>query len=504
MHSRGVISDKTRRPAASSGMILTCENRGVTPPVSLTMPLVGGFTQGSYVSPSSALNTLMLRAPKSHHTFPLRSRLANSRYCNGPVSCCDVGEARQALLLGPVAPSWFETRSEIVSKIDTENCCTIRVQSWTGDRNWKMRLILNIDLSKIDESEIQNHEIPFGSTLLDWAKDKTGFWFESRIIRSQIGGDVVATGPYSSTNRLCKLTVARLFINTRNATVPSRMCAAASIFVHRRMPKRKCEFSDSSETVFQEFFQGRMRHEIVGSHFPVADRRSSKCNVNGENHRNHSKFLVYCNLTQLQRRYKGNTARRADEAICRRVGVALIAPRRYWFDSRRETPHSFVCDSCYTMSLLGEFSRGSPVSPALAFQRCFILTSTTKKWKLYITVFTDFIREQIFYESDVFLLIYFNRFAKLQLGLTSSQPEQNKAGCTIVWCVALGCDEIHLLAVSQLSDDLSVTGADTDNRNARISLSTRICFILIGYRRNLLHPDWLLLIATQSTIVEPA
>ncbi|KAJ8890229.1 hypothetical protein PR048_009737 [Dryococelus australis] len=37
--------------------------------------------------------------------------------------------------LCPVAPSWFETRSEIESKIDTENCYTIRVQSWTGDRD---------------------------------------------------------------------------------------------------------------------------------------------------------------------------------------------------------------------------------------------------------------------------------------------------------------------------------------------------------------------------------
>ncbi|KAJ8875046.1 hypothetical protein PR048_022936 [Dryococelus australis] len=35
----------------------------------------------------------------------------------------------------PVAPSWFETRSEIGSKIDTGNCCTIRVQSWTGYRD---------------------------------------------------------------------------------------------------------------------------------------------------------------------------------------------------------------------------------------------------------------------------------------------------------------------------------------------------------------------------------
>ncbi|KAJ8888298.1 hypothetical protein PR048_007785 [Dryococelus australis] len=35
----------------------------------------------------------------------------------------------------PVAPSWFETRPKIGSKIEKENCCTIRAQSWTGDRN---------------------------------------------------------------------------------------------------------------------------------------------------------------------------------------------------------------------------------------------------------------------------------------------------------------------------------------------------------------------------------
>ncbi|KAJ8879959.1 hypothetical protein PR048_020580 [Dryococelus australis] len=35
----------------------------------------------------------------------------------------------------PVASSWFETRSEIASKIDTENCCTVLVQNWMGDRD---------------------------------------------------------------------------------------------------------------------------------------------------------------------------------------------------------------------------------------------------------------------------------------------------------------------------------------------------------------------------------
>ncbi|KAJ8890412.1 hypothetical protein PR048_009920 [Dryococelus australis] len=65
--------------------------------------------------------------------------------------------------LCPVAPSWFETRSEIGSKIDTENCCTIRVQSWTGDRD---EVILNrqfrrFEFSNRDQqpSSTNNHEI---------------------------------------------------------------------------------------------------------------------------------------------------------------------------------------------------------------------------------------------------------------------------------------------------------------------------------------------------------
>ncbi|KAJ8866928.1 hypothetical protein PR048_032790 [Dryococelus australis] len=35
----------------------------------------------------------------------------------------------------PVVPSWFETQSEIVSKIGTGNCCAVRVQNWTGVRD---------------------------------------------------------------------------------------------------------------------------------------------------------------------------------------------------------------------------------------------------------------------------------------------------------------------------------------------------------------------------------
>ncbi|KAJ8898354.1 hypothetical protein PR048_003714 [Dryococelus australis] len=43
----------------------------------------------------------------------------------------------------PVAPSWFETRSEIGSKIDRENCCTIRVQNWTEDLEIEAKFISN-------------------------------------------------------------------------------------------------------------------------------------------------------------------------------------------------------------------------------------------------------------------------------------------------------------------------------------------------------------------------
>ncbi|KAJ8885946.1 hypothetical protein PR048_012152 [Dryococelus australis] len=41
----------------------------------------------------------------------------------------------------------------------------------------------------------------------------------------------------------------------------------------------------------------------------------------------------------------------------------------------RVTPDFRKCKSCYTMSLVGGFSRGSPVSPALSFRCCPILIS---------------------------------------------------------------------------------------------------------------------------------
>ncbi|KAJ8870470.1 hypothetical protein PR048_029492 [Dryococelus australis] len=43
----------------------------------------------------------------------------------------------------------------------------------------------------------------------------------------------------------------------------------------------------------------------------------------------------------------------------------------------RVTPDLRMWESCRTMRLVGGFSRGSPVSPALSFRRCSILTSVT-------------------------------------------------------------------------------------------------------------------------------
>ncbi|KAJ8877411.1 hypothetical protein PR048_021865 [Dryococelus australis] len=70
-------------------------------------------------------------------------------------------------LIGSQDSDWFETRPQIGSKIDTENCNTILVQSWTGDRDEvhfepAKLAVRNLDPRSpaiIDESEIQNREI---------------------------------------------------------------------------------------------------------------------------------------------------------------------------------------------------------------------------------------------------------------------------------------------------------------------------------------------------------
>ncbi|KAJ8895983.1 hypothetical protein PR048_001324 [Dryococelus australis] len=81
-----------------------------------TMPLVGGFPRESPapLAIALAINPHRLSRPR-WNMRGLAVTLLNYQ--------------------GPVAPSWFETQSELGSKIDTENCCTIPVQSWTGDRD---------------------------------------------------------------------------------------------------------------------------------------------------------------------------------------------------------------------------------------------------------------------------------------------------------------------------------------------------------------------------------
>ncbi|KAJ8869642.1 hypothetical protein PR048_028635 [Dryococelus australis] len=64
--------------------------------------------------------------------------------------------ASEEITYALVAPSWFETRSEIGSKIYTENCCIIRVHSWTGDRDEVHFEPLKLAVRNL-ESEISCH-----------------------------------------------------------------------------------------------------------------------------------------------------------------------------------------------------------------------------------------------------------------------------------------------------------------------------------------------------------
>ncbi|KAJ8866140.1 hypothetical protein PR048_033664, partial [Dryococelus australis] len=62
-----------------------------------------------------------------------------------------------------------------------------------------------------------------------------------------------------------------------------------------------------------------------------------------------------------------------------KLGPRLLAPHQGDPGSipGRVTPDFRMWESCRTMPLVGGFSRGSPVSPALSFRRCSILTSIT-------------------------------------------------------------------------------------------------------------------------------
>ncbi|KAJ8875303.1 hypothetical protein PR048_023198 [Dryococelus australis] len=53
-----------------------------------------------------------------------------------------------------------------------------------------------------------------------------------------------------------------------------------------------------------------------------------------------------------------------------------------------ESPDFYMWESCRTMPLVGRFSRGSPVSPALSFRCCSILASITLACSQYLAVTT--------------------------------------------------------------------------------------------------------------------
>ncbi|KAJ8872693.1 hypothetical protein PR048_026306 [Dryococelus australis] len=98
--------------------------------------------------------------------------------------------------LRPVAPSWLGTRSEIGSKIDTEDCCAIRVQSWTGDR-----YEVNFEPPKLAVPNLD----PRSAAIVVKCSLKIRQQVElPRIIRSRIGEDVGATRHYFSRTPLIR------------------------------------------------------------------------------------------------------------------------------------------------------------------------------------------------------------------------------------------------------------------------------------------------------------
>ncbi|KAJ8889906.1 hypothetical protein PR048_009411 [Dryococelus australis] len=106
------------------------------PPVKEGLTILASPKRGSKRGtrgPAEALSNL----------YRLRSRSLRRPYSGWELSssspACGVSTTANTSIysgdLCAVAPSWFETRSEIGSNIDTENCCNIRIQSWTGDRD---------------------------------------------------------------------------------------------------------------------------------------------------------------------------------------------------------------------------------------------------------------------------------------------------------------------------------------------------------------------------------
>ncbi|KAJ8894249.1 hypothetical protein PR048_006861 [Dryococelus australis] len=181
--SIGVANSATGRvgildwmPAYSVNPSRTCQHNGVTGEQRVGSP----FANQRLVSCLSVGSLAPWDEPHPYQRFGTSS----NHFTHGEVT----HRLHRALILaadqGPVAPPWFETRSEIRSKIYTKYCCTTRIQSWTGAssaaivdklKNYAyfhdviyyepiakfvshLFSIAHFGI-KIDESEIQNHEI---------------------------------------------------------------------------------------------------------------------------------------------------------------------------------------------------------------------------------------------------------------------------------------------------------------------------------------------------------
>ncbi|KAJ8892111.1 hypothetical protein PR048_004691 [Dryococelus australis] len=243
--------------------------------------------------------------------------------------------------LEPVAPSWFETRSEIVSKIDTENCCTIRVQSWTGDRD----------------------EVHFEPPKL--AGDVVGVFCDDVLPTSNA---YLTSRPEDMTQSLSRGSSPRLALlrpSSPSSLMHSSLHSSGFTFSRPLKPTNTSSAVVSqSPVVVCPLHVARLLHSA--NWLRRKDRRQSSCGFDRS-----SSFYYEGSKLLLTSRGKKKNRTNVFQHACT-AGSAMVDRARFPAES---PPDFHMWESCRMMSLVDGFSRGPPVSLSLSFQRCSVLAS---------------------------------------------------------------------------------------------------------------------------------
>ncbi|KAJ8891817.1 hypothetical protein PR048_004371 [Dryococelus australis] len=284
-----------------------------------------------------------------------------------------------------VAPSWFETRSKIGLRFDIENCCTILVKSWTGDRevHFEPPKLANLDprsaaivdkcRNKIHDSEIQNHEISLVQHFYIGTKIKLDP--SSELGSFDLGSGKMFVQPGKVPNP--RLSVAESLMGIRlectpmSATGPRLTRARRRTMVARRLVAREhnvgqiCAVNGRHQC--EACFHGqvgavswKLKHI-----FPkVPARRAAPTSTLWT-----TGLLSSAGYEKsLANRGHGGSERLACSPPTKAIRVQSPAGA---------TPDSRAWEPCRTMPLVGGTCRGSPASPALSFRRCSMLISET-------------------------------------------------------------------------------------------------------------------------------